>query len=142
MEGFALNTDALKIALEAIRRKDRFELEIERMLEERGFEPGPVLTYLKARGFVNDAKIAASEVERLARRRGLGKERIRQELVERGAPEHLVEAALPDSEESGAIEALQKRFSWRPDRAKAMRFLMSRGFDEETAAAAFEAATF
>jgi SOS response regulatory protein OraA/RecX len=140
VEGFPVNNEALKIALEAIRRKDRFEAEIDLMLRDKGFDSGPVITYLKGRGFLNDTRIVPSEVERLMRRRGLGRMRIIEELVQRGAPESMVEAALPASDVAPAVEALRKRFAWAPDRAKAMRFLASRGFDEETAESAFSEA--
>jgi len=135
-----VNNEALKLALEAIRRKDRFEAEIDLMLREKGFDPAPIVAYLKGRGFLNDARIVPSEVERLMRRRGLGRVRIVEELVQRGAPEHLVEASLPVSDVAAAVEALRKRFAWAPDRGKAMRFLGSRGFDEETSEAAFSEA--
>ena len=138
-----MNTDALKIALEAIRRKDRFEAEIEQMLTEKGFDITGILHYLRGRKFVDDNRVVASEVERLTRKRGLGPDRVREELSLRGAPEHLLNEALRDIESnkvSGATQNLINRFSARPDKGRAMRFLMSRGYDEETAETAFQAA--
>lgn len=135
-----MNTDALKIALESIRRKNRFEAEIASMLAEKGYESAAIINYLRGRKFIDDQKMVASEVERLTRTRNLGPARVREELLQRGAPERLLDAALApilENQTQSAVDVLYKRFSGRPDKGKAMRFLLSKGYDEETAESAY-----
>jgi SOS response regulatory protein OraA/RecX len=133
--GRAMNQGALKVALEAIRRRDRFEREVTDLLNAKGFEPGPVIEYLKGRKFLDDARVARVEVERLAKKHR-GADRILIELTQRGAPEEFVQAALDEVEISPAA-ALREKFGGEIDQAKAWRFLRARGFDEEAIARAF-----
>lgn len=137
-----MNQDALKVALEAIRRRDRFESELRTLLETKGFEVEPVIEYLKGRRFVDDRRVASTEVERLSRK-GLGPDRIRAELEARGAEDTAISNALAelDSPEETAKAALAKKFPCEIDVPRAMRFLLSRGFEEDVARSAIEART-
>lgn len=135
-----MNQDALKVALEAIRRKDRFESEVRTILETKGLEPNDVLGYLKQRRFIDDVRVTGIEVDRLSRK-GVGPDRIRAELEARGADDAIVSEALSKVESplDTAKAALAKKFPGAVDIPRAMRFLLSRGFDEEVAQAAIEA---
>lgn len=134
-----MNQDALKVALEAIRRKDRFESELRTLLIDKGFEAEPVVDYLKGRKFLDDERVTQVEAERLTRK-GLGPDRIRAELERRGAPDDLIDLVLSVSIDPADVAraAFRKKFPNGADRAKAMRFLLSRGFDEELAASILE----
>lgn len=137
-----MNQDALKVALEAIRRRDRFESELRTLLENKGFEVEPVIEYLKGRRFVDDRRVASTEVERLSRK-GLGPDRIRAELEARGAKDTAISNAIAElnSPEETAKAALAKKFPGEIDVPRAMRFLLSRGFEEDVARSAIEART-
>ena len=132
MESLSIDSAALKIALEAIRRRDRFESEIRDLLASKGHDPEPVVEYLRGRGFLNDARVAEAEVDRL-RRKGWGPAKIEAELERRSADVSMAVSSAPIED---ARAALAKRFQTPPDRIKAIRFLLSRGFDEETAESA------
>lgn len=137
MEDVGLDPAALKAALESIRRRDRFTAEIRWMLADKGFEDAQVVHYLEARGFLNDARVAGAEVDRL-RRRGWGPEKIRAELNRRGAPDDLIVDVGGEDSMADAISALAKKFSHAFDRTRAIRFLLSRGFEAETAESAVD----
>lgn len=132
MESHSLDSAALKIALESIRRRDRFESEIRELLASKGHDPEPVVEYLLNRGFLSDSRVAEAEVDRL-RRKGWGPAKIEAELERRSA---CVPVAVSSAPIEDARAALAKKFQTTPDRVKAIRFLLSRGFDEETAESA------
>lgn len=94
------------------------------------------LAWLSARKLLSDDRAAETTVRpRSVGRRAEGDARLRQRLESRGASPEAIEAALsavPD-EDQRMQEALAAKF--RPDggqRAKAGRFLLSRGFDEDS----------
>ena len=129
---------ALTLALKKLKSSDKLESELLAALNCAGFSTETstsVLSFLKDRKFVNDRRTIENHIERRSGRRSYGKEKIRVELLRRGAPEELVEECLQSStiqdEVDSALEALHGRFAGSVDRAKAGRFLMGRGFDEE-----------
>lgn len=65
----------------------------------------------------------------------MGKEKIRAELVKRGAPEETIEshlaAILDDEEAEGIDELLTSKYRPTDSREKAGRFLYGRGYVEE-----------
>ena len=129
---------ALALALKKLKASDKLESELCQALETYGFSPQTVtavLSFLKDRKLVNDRRTIENHIERRAGRRSFGIEKIRAELLQRGAPEEIVEDCLASSakmdELDGALEALRARFRNGADRAKAGRFLMGRGFAEE-----------
>lgn len=126
---------ALELALRKIRSRDRFEAEV------RGFiavyEPDTVdrvIRFLKDRRIIDDTKTIQNLVERQSGKRLVGIENLRAELLKRGAPEDTVRAILRESlddESQRMLEALSAKFKPTDSRAKAARFLYSRGFPEE-----------
>jgi SOS response regulatory protein OraA/RecX len=68
-------------------------------------------------------------------KRAAGIEKLRAELERRGAPENIVEECLaelsPDDQKQGMLDALSAKFKPTDDRARAGRFLLSRGFAED-----------
>ena len=101
-----------------------------------------------AAGLLDDTRYATAFVESRVRR-GHGARRIRQDLQRRGIDRVLVDAVLAPHQEAGeldaaAIEAARKKFA-RIDladakaRAKALRWLLSRGYSSAQAYAALGA---
>lgn len=131
---------ALLVALGELRKADRLETELERMLEGRGFEPMTIaaaLSRLKTWRFLDDRRTVDEKVSQMRRRR-IGRARIALELGKRGAPADELENQLAqisdESEIELAVELLAKRPKSKP--AQAGRFLAQRGFDDDTIEAA------
>jgi len=127
---------ALALALKKIRLQDRYEAEVRGFLNE--FDPEAVecvIRFLKDRRIIDDSKTTQNLIDRNSGKRSVGLERLRAELLERGAPEETIDAILgsePDGESQRMLEALSAKFSPDVSRAKAARFLYSRGFPEES----------
>jgi regulatory protein len=127
-------------ALRLLAAREYSRTELERKLRPHEEQPGAlaaVLDDLTAKGFVSEARVVESLVQRRAGR--LGAARIRQELQAKGiAPEAVAEAVagLKESELDRAAEVWRRRFDALPSdaasRAKQARFLMARGFGGET----------
>jgi SOS response regulatory protein OraA/RecX len=135
---------ALKAAFRFLKSRDRFGAEVRTHLIGEGFEEPcveEVVSYLIERKLINDNKTTQSLIERNSGKRSVGIERLRAELERLGAPEETVEAnlaGLGESESERALEALRTKYKSGADRAKAGRFLYSRGFREEAIEAALE----
>jgi SOS response regulatory protein OraA/RecX len=142
---------ALKAALNRLKAADRFQKEIEAPLINAGFSAETVrdvVSYLIERRYIDDRRTTINAVERRSGRRAVARERIRAELLKRGAPEEVLEEvlrALPDAEASASlVDLLRAKYGAAGDqartdrstRARAGRFLASRGFDGEAIEAA------
>ncbi len=135
-------TDALEAGLEILRKRDQTELDVRNRLRSKGFDESQIdraVDRLKSQGILNDRRFAESYVRRYAALRGA--ERLREELLRAGVGEELIDLALQSLPGDGAIALLRSKFSSeRPsDRARAGRFLISRGFSEEEVTSALEA---
>lgn len=68
-------------------------------------------------------------------RRAAGIEKLRAELLRRGAPEEIIEECLselsPAVQRQAMLDALSAKFKPADDRARGARFLLSRGFAED-----------
>jgi len=136
----------LKLALAKLKSGDRFQKEIEDALLGAGISvptTQDVVSYLLERRFVDDRRTTINAVERRSGRRAIGREKLRAELLRRGAPENLIDEALaanPETEEPESALALL-RTKYRGDAAERMRagrFLASRGFEEDAIESALE----
>ena len=126
-------------ALRLLSQREHSRLELERKLAAHETEPGELaraLDELQARGFISEARVVESVVHRRAAK--LGTARVRQELLAKGlAPEAMAEALeqLRGSELARAREVWARKFGHPAadpqERAKQMRFLVSRGFAAE-----------
>lgn len=114
--------------------------ELRRKLARKDFDDAAIehsIERCTAAGLLDDERYARSYVESRVRR-GHGAQRIRQDLAQRGIERELVSALLAEHEDEGAldaaaVDAARKKFA-RVDledaqaRAKAMRWLCSRGY--------------
>jgi regulatory protein len=126
-------------ALRALAARDHSRVELERKLGSLEEEPGQlskVLDELQAKGFLDEQRAADS----LAHRRGqkLGTARVVQEMRARGMEAEAVESAtqqLKATEMERAHEVWRKKFGEpaqdAAQRAKQMRFLITRGFSSD-----------
>ena len=141
--------EALKAALAKLRMGDRFQREIQDSLLNAGVSARTtqdVVSYLIERRFVDDRRTIINEIERRSGRRAIGREKMRAELLKRGAPEELLEealAALPEGEEpDSAVALLRAKYGAGPHdrsaRLRAGRFLASRGFELDAIGLALE----
>lgn len=128
--------EALELALRKLRARDRFEAEIRSVLSEFPITTvDRVISHLKDRRIIDDDRSIINLIEHYSGRRSIGLERLRAELIRRGAPEETIDAVLGDvrrDERQKMLEALAAKYSPTVgDRGKAARFLHSRGFAEE-----------
>jgi len=129
---------AIAQALKWLRIRDLSTQELARRLADKGYtdtEIAEATDWLRAEGYLSDARLRERLTERLTVEQPSGRLRIEQEFARRGldAPE------LEGDEESRAVRALQMRFGeppaeWTPrDAARWLRFLLQRGFEPEVA---------
>lgn len=126
-------------ALRFLSQREHSRAELERKLAPHEEVPGELtkaLDELQARDFINDGRAVDSLVNRRSGK--LGSTRIRQELAAKGLSGEAVTeamAGLKDTEQSRAVEVWRKKFGQAPqtpqERAKQMRFLLTRGFNAE-----------
>ena len=126
-------------ALRLLSQREHSRSELERKLAAYEQAPGElaqVLNDLQARDFINEGRVIDSVMHRRSGK--LGATRIKQELASKGLSGEAVTEALAglrETEYSRALEVWRKKFD-RPttdpnDRAKHMRFLLTRGFSSE-----------
>jgi regulatory protein len=126
-------------ALRLLSQREHSRSELERKLAAYEQAPGElaqVLNDLQARDFINEGRMIDSVMHRRSGK--LGATRIKQELASKGLSGEAVTEALAglrETEYSRALEVWRKKFD-RPttdpnDRAKQMRFLLTRGFSSE-----------
>ena len=126
-------------ALRLLSQREHSRTELERKLATHEEVPGELakaLDELQARDFINDGRAVESVVHRRAGK--LGAARVKQELAAKGlSGEAVAQAmvALRETELSRAQDVWRKKFGRPPEdaaeRAKQMRFLITRGFAAE-----------
>ncbi len=125
--------------------------QLRRKLVKAGFEPEDVelgISKCAAAGLLDDEFYATQWVESRVRR-GHGPARIRQDLAQRGIDRAIVDVALaehadPDALADAAVNAARTKFARvdledRAARAKALRWLLGRGYSSSHADAALRA---
>jgi regulatory protein len=120
-------------------RREHTRTELERKLgphEVQAGELAQVLDDLQAKGFISEARVVESLVNQRAARFGLA--RLRQELQQKGVSDEAQQEALATlkaSEPERARLVWEKKFGVPPqtdqERARQIRYLMSRGFAAE-----------
>jgi regulatory protein len=126
-------------ALRLMSQREHSRAELERKLAPHEEVPGELakaLDELQARDFINDGRAVDSLVNRRSAK--LGSTRIKQELAAKGLSGEAVTeamAGLKETEWHRAMEVWRKKFGHPPqdpqDRAKQMRFLLTRGFNAD-----------
>lgn len=123
--------DRLAVAVKFLAQKPRFAAELELHLADcSDDERSALLRQLKP--YLNDTLTLDTYLSAHEGRSAVGRDRMRMKLVARGCPTDLLEGALaelpPETERAQALLTAQKR-DLSP---KSARFLLSRGFDEDT----------
>jgi len=126
-------------ALRLLSQREHSRKELEQKLKPHEETPGELaeaLDFLAAKDFINEKRVVESVVNRRASK--LGAARVRQELVAKGLPPNdIAEAvdAMRFTELERARQVWRRRFGAPPsdasERAKQVRFLVSRGFAPE-----------
>ncbi|VWX59490.1 Regulatory protein RecX [Burkholderiales bacterium 8X] len=129
-------------ALRLLSQREHSRSELERKLARHEEEPGALaraLDELEAKDFIREDRVVASVVHQRAPK--LGALRVRQELQQKGiAPDAIASAVsgLQASELERALALWRRRFGDPPadakERARQIRFLMTRGFSGAIAA--------
>ncbi len=126
-------------ALRLLSQREHSRAELERKLAAHEEVPGELakaLDDLQARDFINDGRAVDSVVNRRSGK--LGSARIQQELAQKGLSGEAVAEVLEilkETELARAQAVWRKKFDAPPqdpqERAKQMRFLLTRGFNAE-----------
>ena len=125
-------------ALRLLARREYSRHELQRRLAPHAEDAEalePLLDDLKRRGWLSEQRVVEQVVH--ARQAKFGGRRIAHELREKGVADELIAGALAEFDELATARSVwAKKFgAWPADakeRAKQMRFLMSRGFGSET----------
>jgi regulatory protein len=138
-KGLAFQPSLKGRALRLLSQREHSRKELERKLAQHEQVPGELakaLDELQARDFINDDRAMESVVHRRSGK--LGAARVKQELVAKGlSGEAVAQAmdALKETELPRAQEVWRKKFGQAPsneaERAKQVRFLITRGFAAE-----------
>lgn len=126
-------------ALRLLSQREHSRVELERKLAAHEEEPGSLaraLDELQAKGFISEERVVASVVHRRASK--LGAARVQQELAAKGLSAESMSLALEQlrvTEFERARDVWSRKFGESAtdpkERAKQMRFLLSRGFAAE-----------
>lgn len=126
-------------ALRLLSQREHSRQELERKLAGHETEPGQLakaLDELQARGFISEARVIESVIHRRAGK--LGTTRVRQELAAKGLSGEAVAQALEglrETELARAREVWTRKFGEPArdpkEKARQVRFLVSRGFAAE-----------
>lgn len=141
-------TDAYQAGLRYLTRREHGETELARKLRAKGFEEFEVESALKtllSEGYLSDVRFAENYT-RSRLNSGWGPVTIVQELLSKGVPDEISEAAIAALDNQWAevaqVVRLKKFGQTLPDnfqdKAKQMRFLQYRGFTQTQIHYAFE----
>ena len=126
-------------ALRLLSQREHSRKELEQKLKPHEETPGELtaaLDFLAAKDFINEKRVVESVVNRRSTK--LGVARVRQELMAKGLPANDIAEAVQTmrgTEFERALVVWRKKFGAPPvdasERAKQVRFLVSRGFAAE-----------
>ena len=126
-------------ALRLLSQREHSRKELEQKLKPHEETPGELteaLDFLAAKDFINEKRVVESVVNRRSTK--LGVARVRQELMAKGLPADDIADAMQTmrgTEIERALVVWRKKFGAPPsdasERAKQVRFLVSRGFAAE-----------
>jgi regulatory protein len=128
---------AMLFALNLIHQRDHTTIELTEKLGSK-FSPDDVsfvLQFATQHHLIDENRTANMSVRRNVGRRAVGDQLLREKLRGKGVPEDLIEEAFRNAESTEidrAKEVLDSKFPQGATRAKAARYLGSRGFSEDT----------
>jgi regulatory protein len=143
----ASKTMSLKArALSFLARREHGRIELERKLKphlQEDDDLNATLDFLEQKGWLSNERAAQAFVD--ARGKRFGKRKLAFELNQRGLDEVQIAAALETVDETAACQnTWERKFGTVPangdERAKQMRFLLSRGFSSDTIKALMKSA--
>ena len=139
MARLAMKSSLKGRALRLLSQREHSRKELEQKLKPHEETPGELaeaLDFLAAKDFINEKRVVESVVNRRSSK--LGAARVRQELMAKGLPaDDIAEAVetMRGTELERALVVWRKKFGAPPsdasERAKQVRFLVSRGFAAE-----------
>lgn len=148
-----MKKDPLKEAVRYLSVRSRSEAEVRAYLARRGHDSGPAgdaVDALKSERLLGDEAAAGRWAEELASSGRMGRMMALHKLIERGIPKDLAESAVDRAwsgvdEIEAAVRLLGKAYGKkkekdRNERARASRFLGSKGFGSDVIAKAIRAA--
>jgi regulatory protein len=133
----------MEAALAAVARRPRSSFELKQLLRRRGYsesDSAGAVARLEDLGYVDDLEYASVVAASVARAKGWGPARVRQELVRRGLSGDVIETALsraaaegshPSGNIDGALARLLRQRGTprgRPERDRMRAALMRRGY--------------
>jgi regulatory protein len=139
--------DCYEKAAGLLASRPHFRAELAAKLRQRGFPAGDIaaaLDRLAAQGYLDDARTAADFVAHRRARGAEGKLRLKAELVKRGAPAEVIEAALADLGDEDDLEGAREAAArWaragKQDPAALARHLARKGFSRRAIVAVLNA---
>lgn len=123
-------------SLQLIARRSRSTWEVEQYLRRKSYEGDIIKTIverLQDKGYLDDAAFADSWVRNRRLLKPRSKRKLRQELMQKRVPDHIIRECL-DSDETDDTEVLReliqqkRKLSRYQDRQKLMRYLSGQGF--------------
>ena len=136
---------ALAKALKIVELRERFTSDLRSRLEKGGFAPEAiefVVGFLTERKMLDDGRLVGVLLERRIGKRAMGRDRLRADLIAKGAPEDVVDeclATVPFEAEQDDLDSLVSSRARQGDsRAKVARFVFGRGYREDDIEAALE----
>lgn len=125
---------AFDAAVRFLARNMRTESEIRSKLEDKGYSEDDTegaIEKLRSYGYLNDVAYARAYVNTYGKDRG--RLRLAYELGSKGIDKSIIEEVLPENEVETAKILADKKVKKYPEKEKMIRYLMSRGFDYDTA---------
>ena len=146
-DSFACPKEIRKKAMDFLARREYGQAELVRKLADKGYKRSIVedeIAVLSEEGLQSDTRFAESFVQSRINQ-GKGPVRIRADLAQRGIPDGIIEGALEEAAVDWFDLALAERLKkFGPDaptefreKARQMRFLQYRGFEQDHIQSAF-----
>lgn len=138
---------AIDYSMKLLGFRSRSVKELENRLGKAGFSQDTLIMtidYLKEQGYLNDAAFANMWIDERLRLKSLGRNRLRQELIEKGIDKKIIDEQLSnysdENELEHALSCARKKYEKarnldpKKSRQRIYQFLLYKGFDSAVAA--------